>query len=1713
MESPGSELSMGNTASSVADPTPADTSPAQTSHNVSKLSSPTQVDAPMIVEADSDSDVSMSAETDEEDASENSEEPSPSTVQLHSGLNGTARSNSSPVRTPRVEGSRKRKHPDVAEPIPNGQDEGILREIRKRVKFDGPLPKWRTFDGHLQQDKSLLPAEIWHHIFIFCPPRMLGLLLQVNKSFNAQLDISSPYHYTLPSSTALLQSLQPDAIWRASRLLFNQGIPGPLADKSEIDMWRLACGSQCQFCTRKQSEMLAVMDQWNPGPGENGVRPVWSFGIRTCGACLEERSVKEIDLLLSSSIPSPLMAALPFIFLSSELHVIPTMTLQNGQQPSTIQITKRFLEVQVKQIKDEFEIVKALGKPTTEEWLKGLELRGKERKTDAGRWERYEVTKGVEMMRTSRLLDGGSAVNGFKPASTTTVVNEPPVKKEPVVKMESPPANGVKPVSQYQPQNTTQQARHFPLYPPPPGVPASRLPQPVFSTFPPNLPQRFDSPTQSGFTAYPPPPPRAFPPAKHERTKEEVAQLKAARRAEIERRSILLDPPLTAGVLAHMASFQAAIQIIQPLTDSAWEVLKPRLLSQREEAEQRENDRLAQTRVVQERFDDRKCQDVQIKPEAKDLADREWDDIQAPLRARISGYADEIIRDGWNGGDKVNYDNCPKFAADVLIYVRKRFYAEVAKDEAAVRATGQEPEMDPPNGPYLRKLILENMKWVFDTKVKPHTEQHRKELFLCNACESNPKYYGFEGVVQHYAAKHTSALSVGSVVVHWKSEWPEYPPFNPDPTAVASSSYYSTAPSASTPYPTSGPPLQPNYGYGGYHPVPVSGAMQAPNSHGYQESPGPYYGHPQYSDQYARQQGGPYVPPQPYQDTTQAYQPSQYSAPPPPSSIGYQETVQNYPQPGFGGTYPPSSQGMYNVLNQGPQYLPTPSIPPREPYNSQANQYQNSYSQPAPYPTNGYATAPAPVIPAAVPKTEEYKAQLQDIARSSRDIWNSINPMKDIPGSVKVYTIIYHLLKRSRENFQDDPPLSMIIDGLSNNKEMRPVRNINGLLCKACTLGMAGSRSDPSKKHFSFPQLLNHFHSIHETGASQNESAYILDWKKDMVELPESSKLRSLTAGPEKDDQRLGLIIEAIPDALPPAVLEFENDSIRPSYDAVDAGLYANLAPSQDNHEKYYTSGGISNPPEPNNSVDNEEYDPRNPRDLPMDTRPQYRAAPRDEQSRDKNTRESQPLYRFARPEDDRREATYQDRPDRAYVEYRPTSPLPQGKPVGGYERVIIQEEAPRCAEREIRYWDPEKADYRVRRDPEKRYEISRDYRLQNEDGYGANRHPAPATQEPPYSEERLRPVDDVSAPQNRLFEVVAQISHQAQQARARLAPQEEPAEAGSEDGEVRARPRPKQQPYPSRPMDEASAAAERFLNNFLPGETSVETAYKVDRRQPENRWEERGDNEPRRIPADDPNYRVRDEHDNGGTHRIVRTVDGVVAAPNGYVVLDRSSPGHSRAHPYEHRYGSTIPEHAVPREKSPELVDRRYKLNDVVYRDERQNSHGTYRTPSRYARYESVRLENDRARSRSPVYVKMGPTQGQYRERSPTAHPLQQEPIYRNRSPQPVIDEAVYDRAPRPEYRRVYADEPRREPQYAEAYELVRVSDSQGEYYIRRPVRRDPGPVYATYGDDGYGRQPIYESRAPVSRPDAAPSYDEYDPRHPEPPLPTSVHQASRYQ
>ena len=561
-----------------------------------------------------------------------------------------------------------------------------------------------------------------------------------------------------------------------------------------------------------------------------------------------------------------------------------------------------------------------------------------------------------------------------------------------------------------------------------------------------------------------------------------MSELKAARRIEIERRASKLQPPLLANVLAHIPSFQAAIQLITPLDDNAWELLKPRLLAQRAEAEQRDSRELEMAihpRKVEERLLEESSKPRTASLETKQLIDKNWDDAQAPLRAQISTYADEIIQDRWEKGDTVDKDNSHLFAANVLLYVRGRFNARIAKNAAAARAAGQEPIRDPPEGPFTQKLTLENMRWLFDVKIKPHTEPFRKELFLCNGCGGNPKLYGLEGVIQHYAAKHTSAFTRGNVVVYWRAEWPEIPPFRPDPQTgshTRNSSHPAPSAHAIAPSPA---PVQ----FSLYNPPLASTAYTQPVLWDHVQSPphpyppGPHFNHQQFRSNH----GIDYYP----QLTPYSY----YMA----DSAGNQ-----WPYAEGTGGPPQAYSAMENMA-----------------YDNNHHSYQaNSHHFPQPA-----------YIPADV-----FGLQLEDVAQNARELWGATTGLKAISGSARVQVVIYHTAKRFRLRYSENLPLAMFIHGLSHNKEMRPVRNVNGLVCKACNFRPGnGIQPDQDRKSFSLPQLVNHFQQKH-VEPLQAVGAQPLDWTVAMISAPDNSTIAKLHKHSSVDGQQISLFWEAFPD-------------------------------------------------------------------------------------------------------------------------------------------------------------------------------------------------------------------------------------------------------------------------------------------------------------------------------------------------------------------------------------------------------------------------------------------------------------------------------------------------------------------------------------------------------------------------------------------------------
>lgn len=565
-----------------------------------------------------------------------------------------------------------------------------------------------------------------------------------------------------------------------------------------------------------------------------------------------------------------------------------------------------------------------------------------------------------------------------------------------------------------------------------------------------------------------------------------------------------------------MDSFQAAQQITQPLTEQAWEILKPRLLAQRPYAERKERESVQKTEERAEEYKQRRQQEAQLK-ETKENFDREWETFQSPVRSRIGALADEIIETEWEGARDLRKDKCPRFAANVLVNVRQRFYAEVAREDEAALSTGRPVKVDPPNGPPTRKLILENMKWLFDTKIKPLTDHFQRELFLCNGCDG--KFYGFEGVIQHYAAKHTTTLSMGNIVVHWRAEWPENPPFNPNPSLAKSAFYKVPTPAGPTQGLNTRDPLgQTNYNLTRETSAPV--IPQRIDNSQYSTSrysttyPAPL---PESRSQMFPAQNAPYST-----GTSYANCAGHSGTPTPYASI-----------PGNYNTYPnlPQAPGSASFVSSNPTHSANPAFA-----HVQANTTSQSFI-PGPNPNsyvngqyppnnmaNGYPPNHAPNGSSQV--SDLYQRQMDEMAKHAKDVFTSIGGVKDIPGSVRIYTVIQHTVSRFKATFPNEPNLSMFIDGLDHNAVMRPVRSVNQLGCKTCI------KVGTSAKLYTLPHLVNHFRTVHVEGVSLAHGPEI-DWKRDMIDLPELSIISNLVNADGMTDTKLSLIARAFPEAFP----------------------------------------------------------------------------------------------------------------------------------------------------------------------------------------------------------------------------------------------------------------------------------------------------------------------------------------------------------------------------------------------------------------------------------------------------------------------------------------------------------------------------------------------------------------------------------------------------
>ncbi|KIW65536.1 hypothetical protein PV04_07790 [Phialophora macrospora] len=653
---------------------------------------------------------------------------------------------------------------------------------RKRPKLSGSIGVVKSsVESKDVSVRSLLtladlPPEILQHVFTFADPITLGRLICVNRTFRSLLDPAC----RLPpnSASSMIKHLpirKQDFIWTISRRTFLQGFPKPMDAMTELEMWRLVRGHSCQFCGKKVTQLLSysTSDPWNAGPGLDNVRPIWPFRVRSCGRCLQPRLVKDTELVFSSS--SALRSGLPFAILTPEMNYIPSSVLLHRAPPPHIELIKYYFRPQVEELERRFHSVEALGTATLGEWKKGLETSGQERNADATRFEQWELHNGFTRISVPQ---GQSSI--AMPANFGDYANQeypmPKIDRMQQIGLRSAagtPSSGYAALESSIADSTSGESHYTAGK-----LSTKALPGPSATTGP------FPRQDPLGQSTLQPPRQRT------ERSQKEAKEARIERRKEIERRCLALSPPIMPSTLTYMDAFQAAILISLPLDDKGWDVLKPRLLAQRADAEQREIRAALSDPSVQQA----KRQQVEEEQRvAQENTTHMWHGLKISSREKIRKFADEFIHLTWSDGRAVTKATASKFAAEVLCHIRQHFDEAIAQEDHMLSRKGIAFPQDP-ESLACRKLKLHDMKWAFTEFVQPHTQRFGKELFLCHVCDTNQKLFAFEAIIQHFASKHTNALSHGNSIVSWDADWPIEPPFDPHPNLLWALGTTSSAP-------------------------------------------------------------------------------------------------------------------------------------------------------------------------------------------------------------------------------------------------------------------------------------------------------------------------------------------------------------------------------------------------------------------------------------------------------------------------------------------------------------------------------------------------------------------------------------------------------------------------------------------------------------------------------------------------------------------------------------------------------------------------------------------------------------------------------------------------------------------------------------------------------------------------------------------------------
>lgn len=244
------------------------------------------------------------------------------------------------------------------------------------------------------------------------------------------------------------------------------------------------------------------------------------------------------------------------------------------------------------------------------------------------------------------------------------------------------------------------------------------------------------------------------------RAQEVAEELKSQRRADMEGRAARLQPPIPPDILVNLPSFQMALKKADRLRDKEWNNLKQQLISQYRKVKKAEK-KIALAAEASERHPS-----ISLTKKSPEPARQGGHDAETLVRMRISTLTDQFISGRLGEGRSIELQDYPQFIIGVLAYVREQFYAEFSK----IDTTSLTP-----------RLTLDDMKWIFDNKIKQLIRDIDQDFFFCRNCP-NSKQFGFHAVIQHYISKHAGKAGKKGKKMrdhHWKAEWPVEPPFGP----------------------------------------------------------------------------------------------------------------------------------------------------------------------------------------------------------------------------------------------------------------------------------------------------------------------------------------------------------------------------------------------------------------------------------------------------------------------------------------------------------------------------------------------------------------------------------------------------------------------------------------------------------------------------------------------------------------------------------------------------------------------------------------------------------------------------------------------------------------------------------------------------------------------------------------------------------------------